>query len=366
MRLCFIGTAASSHVLKWIKYFVEKNHEVSLISLGFVKKVPIGGLKVFSVKPHDFMNPNNIIKVVSLFKTINRMIAKINPDLIHAHQISALAYIVPFLRVHPYILSAWGSDVLIKRYKSKIHSFLASNAIKKADLLHCDGIKTLRALENLGAPSNRIICVNFGVDIDTFSPEKKDTKYRQALGIGNGPTVISTRALSPIYNVETLISAIPRVVREIKNANFLICGDGPLKGKLEKLSRKLNISDHTFFTGNISVEELPIYVASSDIYVSTSLSDAGLAISTGEAMACGLPVIITEDPDNRDWIDDGVNGFIVPVKNPDVLADRIIELIKNKHLRMEFGELNRNIIIERNNYNTEMGKMEKEYIKLVS
>lgn len=366
MRLCFIGTATSPHVLRWVKYFVERKHEVSLISLDSVNKVPVSGLKVFSIKSHDFMNPKNIFKIVTLFKTLNKMIAGINPDLIHVHQISSLAYIIPYLRVHPYILSAWGSDVLIKPYKSTVHSFLASRAIKKADLLHCDGIKTFRALENLGAPPDRIVCVYFGIDIDKFSPEKRDTKYRQALGVDNGLTVISTRALSPIYNVETLINAIPRVVREINNAKFLICGSGSLKEKLEDLAKKLKISDHTIFTGNIPVEELPFYVASSDIYVSTSLSDAGLASSTGEAMACGLPVIVTEDLDNRDWIKDGVNGFIVPVKNPDALAERIIELARNEKLRGEFGRENRKIITERNDYNTEMRKMEKEYMRLVS
>ena len=191
-------------------------------------------------------------------------------------------------------------------------------------------------------------------------------EFREKIGVGQSPVIISTRGLSPIYDISTLIHAIPKVIKEIPDAKFIIGSSGPLKEDLEELVKNLNVSDNTIFTGRISDEDFPRYVSSADIYVSTSLSDAGLASSTGEAMACGLPVIVTEDPDNRNWIKDGENGFVIPVKNPDILADRIIKLVKNENLRKEFGKANRKIITERNDYNTEMGKIEKEYMRLVS
>jgi len=78
-------------------------------------------------------------------------------------------------------------------------------------------------------------------------------------------------------------------------------------------------------------------------------------------MACGLPVIVTEDPDNRYWIKDGINGFIIPIKNPEILAKRIIKLVNYKNLRKEMGERNRKLIVEKNNYYIEMSKMEIIY-----
>ena len=366
MRLCFIGSADSPHVVRWIKYFVDKGHDVSLITLSGVIELPFKGVQVINLESHDFMNPKNIIKVLILIKKLKKIVNELNPDLIHIHQISSLAYVAPFLNFHPYILSAWGSDILIKPNKSKIFSFLASNSIKNADLLHCDGVKTWQALEKLGAPSDKIARIYFGVDADNFNPKKRSMEFRKRIGVGQSPVIISTRGLSPIYDIATLIHAIPKVIKEIPDAKFIIGSSGPLKEELEKLANKLMVSGNVIFTGRISDEDFPRYVASSDIYVSTSLSDAGLASSTGEAMACGLPVIVTEDPDNRNWIEDGVNGFVIPIKQPDILADRIIELIKNENLRKEFGRLNREIIVERNNYNTEMGRMEKVYIRLVS
>jgi len=101
------------------------------------------------------------------------------------------------------------------------------------------------------------------------------------------------------------------------------------------------------------------------VYVSTSLSDAGLAASTAEAMACELPVIITDFGANAEWIQDGKNGFLVPMKNSKSLADKIIVLLKDKNLREKFGKKGRQLIKERLDYDTEMSKMERIYEELI-
>lgn len=372
MKLCFIGSADSPHVVRWIKYFVDKGHEISLITLSGVTKLPFEGVQIINLESHDFMNPKNIIKVLILIKKLKKIVSELNPDLIHAHQISSLAYIVPFIKFHPYALSAWGSDVLTrpynvsnKSYRSRVFSILASNTIKHADLLHCDGVKTWNAFEKLGGSSDKIVIVYFGIDTNNFCPEKRSIEFRKKMGVGKSPVIISTRKLEPLYNITTLIRAIPTVIEEIPDAQFVIGSFGYLREEIDGLAKSLQVSDNTIFTGKISYADFPYYVASSDIYVSTSLSDAGLASSTGEAMACGLPVIVTEDPDNRDWIADGVNGFVIPVKNPEILAKRIVKLIKNERMRKEFGKINREIITERNDYDTEMSKMELEYQKLI-
>lgn len=80
----------------------------------------------------------------------------------------------------------------------------------------------------------------------------------------------------------------------------------------------------------------------------------------------GLPVIITEVGDNRKWVEGGdVNGFIVPLKDPKTLAERIIYLLENEDDRMKFGMRNRKIIEERNDYYKEMEKMENIYKELI-
>ena len=364
MKLCFIGTD-SLHVLRWIKYFVDKGHEVSLITFSDVTKLPFEGVRIINLESYDFLNPKNIIRVYQLIKKVKKILKEIKPDIIHVHQISSLAYIVPFLKFHPYVLSAWGTDILLRPNMKKSYSLLASNTIKKADLLHCDGVKTWKAFENLGASLNKIVKIYFGVDTDNFDSTKGSVEFKKKIETEQSIMIISTRQLSSIYNIETIIRAIPIVIKEIPDTKFIIGSSGPQKEELEKLTSDLNVSENTIFTGRISDENFPHYVASADIYVSTSLSDAGLSSSTAEAMACGLPVIVTEDPDNRYWIKNGVNGFIIPTKNPEILAEKIVELINNKKLRQEMGARNRKLIVEKNNYFIEMGKMEKVYNNLI-
>jgi glycosyltransferase involved in cell wall biosynthesis len=117
--------------------------------------------------------------------------------------------------------------------------------------------------------------------------------------------------------------------------------------------------------GFIPNDELPQYLTASDVYVSTSPYDAGIAASTAEAMACELPVIVTDVAENKKWVEDGVNGFVVPVKDPKSLAKKIICLLENETVRRRFGKISRKIIEEKNNYYKEMEKMEDIYKKLV-
>ena len=365
MKICFLGDANSSHLNRWAKYFADHSHDVNIVTLSKVSRLDFDGIKIFSIKSNQKIRRHGRLCAALNIYQFKRIINNIQPDLIHAHEFRAYGLLASWLNIHPMVISAWGTDVLIHIKKSKIQKYLVKKAIKNADLLHVDGIKTWKTLEQLGASKDKIVRIYFGIDTNNFNPKKRSNEFRDQLGIGTSPMIISTRQLYPIYDIETLIRAIPKVLKKVPDAKFVIGSSGPLREKLKDLTKELSVYENTIFTGRISDEEFPYYVASADIYVSTSLSDAGLASSTAEAMACRLPVIVTEDPDNREWIQDGVNGFIIPVKNPDILAERIIKLATNSKLRKEMGKLNCKLITERNDYNKEMNKMEEVYRKLI-
>jgi glycosyltransferase involved in cell wall biosynthesis len=155
------------------------------------------------------------------------------------------------------------------------------------------------------------------------------------------------------------------VLSEIPDAKFIIAGTGPGEMDLKELASQLKVEKNIIFTGSLGADDIPKYLASADLYVSTSLSDSGLAASTGEAMACGLPVIVTDVGGNDEWINDGESGYIIPVKSPEILAEKIIALFKNQELMDSFGNLNRKIIEERQDYYKEMEKMEQICLKLI-
>lgn len=155
------------------------------------------------------------------------------------------------------------------------------------------------------------------------------------------------------------------MLKEVPETKFIIVGEGSEKERLKNLAVSLDVVDSVSFIGFVLNDELPRYLNATDVYVSTSLSDGGIAASTAEAMSCGLPVIVTDVANNRMWVEDGVNGFVIPIKNRKMLAERIIYLLKNEDARRRFGNINRKIIEERNDYYKEMAKMEDIYQGLV-
>ena len=341
--------------MRWAKYFANKGHEVHLISFGASSENTVENVNMHLLT----MSHHPILRCYPI--RIRRLIRKIDPDILHAHYISGYGLLGALSGFHPFILSAWGSDVLVTAKESKMEKWSAKFAIKKADVLHCDADHIMAPLMELGAKPEKINIVYFGVDTQRFRPMSEDNKLRNELGLFDSPVIISLRNLEPIYDIETLINSIPLVLKEIPKAKFVVVGSGSQEVRLKEYAKSLAVSASVIFTGRIPNNEPPKYFNSADIYVSTSLSDAGLAASTAEAMACGLPVIITDFGDNRKWVKDGTNGFLIPLRNPEALATKIIYLIRNKEIRNKFGQINRQTIVERNDWQTEMGKVEKLY-----
>ena len=364
MKICFLAEINSIHSVRWIRYFVNKGYEVYLISPAAnevdvfkgKKNVKIYSIKNFSHKPLTIIW--NIFPVRALIKNIR-------PDIFHVHCAGVNGVLGALSGFHPFVLTAWGSDVLIGP-KSKAKRPLIKFILKKAGLITCDAGHVREVMIRLGANPSKIRIVYFGVDTQNFCPGPKDKNLIQKLAIQNCPVVISLRSFEPIYDVETVIKTIPLVLKEFPKIKFIIAGKGSEEKKLKSLAKTLKVLKSIRFVGWISNNELPEYLRIGDIYVSTALSDAGISSSTAEAMACELPVVITDTGENERWVENGKSGYLVSVKVPEKLSQRIICLLKNERKRKEFGRLARKKIVEKNDYYKEMEKMENIYKNLLT
>lgn len=358
MKICYVGGAKSIHFQRWIKWIVNAGHDVHVITDHPTK---IHNVKIYLLKQKK---EGGYIGFISKMMQTKKLVNKINPDILHAHYAFGYGTFGAYANFHPYVLTAWGSDILVDT-SSFSKKFFVKYALKKADLITCDAQHLKERMIKLGTAGKKINIIYFGTDSVKFSPQKKDKSIRDKLGLNNSPVVISLRLLKPIYNLESLINAIPLVLQQIPQAKFIIAGNGHEEKMLKDLASSLKVLDSIRFVGSIPNAELPNYLNASDVYVSTSLSDAGLAASTAEAMACELPVIVTDFGANAEWVKDGENGFVVPLKDPITLAEKIIILLQDKDLRKKFGKNGRQVIKERLDYNTEMNKMEKIYGELI-
>ena len=367
LNICFFGDAAAHHLRRWSRFFCtgERNHQVHVVTFNANILEGYDPVRVHLVRKR-FSGSGIIPRTASLLPMlldIRRLLGEIQPDVIHAHSAAGYAWMAAFSGFHPFVITPWGDDVLIHAQQSPLDRFLTVYALNKADAITCDGENTRQAMVDFRIPAGKISFITFGVDVKIFAPAPVKAVPRSELSLPDGHIVLSTRTLNPIHNVETLIRAITTVRERIPNTFFVIIGDGPEKERLVILARELGILDHTRFAGQVSEQQMISYLQAADIYVSTSVSESGLAASTAEAMACELPVINTDTGDIRLWIRDGEDGIVVPVRSSETLADRIIDLLSDPAKRETFGKAGRLVIEERNNYYKEMEKMECMYLQ---
>lgn len=371
MRLCYVGTLNSIHMQRWIRYFTTTGDEVHLLSPSNTSEISTEGVRLHVFRTFrtrarilDFVL-NGLIMIPRILQ-FRALFRRLSPDVVHVHYINDAAFYAALTGFRPLVVTAWGSDVLIGPRESPLLRWVVGFVLRRADLITCDADHMRDVLIRLGADPSRVAIIYFGTDTVRFSPAQRDQGLRAYLGLAGVTAVLSSRSLEPTYDVETLITAVPLVLDQTPAVKFVIAGSGSEESRLRGMVESLEVGEAVRFVGRLPESEMARYVASADVYVSTAISDGGLAASTAEAMACGLPVIITDVGDNRLWVKDGVNGFIVPPRNPQMLASSIVRLVMDGEVRERFGRNNRRIIEERNNWSKEMARMGQLYGALIS
>jgi glycosyltransferase involved in cell wall biosynthesis len=266
---------------------------------------------------------------------------------------------------HPFVLLIWGSDVLILPNFAPLRA-LVKYALRKADIvvLDCDFQK--KAAEKLGCQSSKILAFPWYDPNRLEADVKHKPEIRNELGFSaDDIVVISVRKHDPIYGVGYLIEAIPLILRKEPTAKFLILGEGRLTSELRKRARKQIERGTVRFVGNVPHSDVVKYLGISDIYVSTSFSD-GASASLLEAMTCSLPPVVTDIPANREWVFDGLNGYLVPAGNAADLAQKAIELIENETTRLEIGEKALETIRNRINWQRSMETLDETIMRCIN
>jgi len=143
--------------------------------------------------------------------------------------------------------------------------------------------------------------------------------------------------LFPEKSLDTLIKAVPHIIKEYPKAHIMLAGTGHVRPKLEKLVHLLNINKHVTFLGLVSDEDKILAYNAGDIFVSPSFAELeGMTVL--EAMACGKPIIVPNAEMNAaKFFVDG-NGFLFETENYEDLARQALKLITNADLRKKMGE----------------------------
>ncbi|MHA1909158.1 MAG: glycosyltransferase, partial [Candidatus Thorarchaeota archaeon] len=181
MRICYLANASTGHMERWVKYFVEQGHDVHMISFE-EPRTKMEGVTIHHVPTRKkLIIPFTFYKKIGQFKKI---IEEIQPDIVHGHYITKYGIMAPFVGFQPYVLSAWGSDLLLDVKGVGLGQLLkryAKKTIQKAQNVHTDGIKTKQAILDLGGEEDKILLSFFGIESDSFTRERRSEELRNKL-----------------------------------------------------------------------------------------------------------------------------------------------------------------------------------------
>ncbi len=246
----------------------------------------------------------------------------------------------------PFVLYPFGSDLLLRARDSLRAACLTREVLRAADrVVFQSGVLRAAGEALAGAQLPPCEVIPYGVDTVRFNREGGDGLLRASLGVGERPLVVSTRNLAPVYGVDRLLRAFARARESLPEAFLALCGDGPLRGELEALARSLGIGEAVRFLGRVDRDLLPRWLPDADLYVSASLSD-GASVSLMEAMACGLPCVVSGIPANLEMIDEGKTGFCSDYGGSEA-AGRIAEVLRDRPRARAMGMEARAAAVER-------------------
>ena len=134
------------------------------------------------------------------------------------------------------------------------------------------------------------------------------------------------------------LQAIPEILKTISDTKFLIVGDGPLRNKLEEMSKKLKINRNVIFTG--IRDDIPEILSIMDVFVLPSMVE-GLPIVLLEAMAMGKPVVASRVGGIPEVINHGLTGILIEPANPSEIASSVVNLLKNPAEAKRIGDAGR-------------------------
>jgi len=336
----------------------EKGFHVSVVTPRIYRKSPSyedqNGIRVYRFPFYSENKPLIQYKKVPYFRMILYYLTgcfvalyvtlKNRCSLIHAHwaiPIGLIGTLTGLLLKRPLIVTIHGSDYRMATERSSLFRRIFVFVCKGAEHVHCVSLSMKRQITEWGIEEGKISVFPMAVD-DSFLDAGNNRKFGES---NDSLTVISNRNLHPLYNVSLFVRAIPHVVGVRSNIQFLVAGEGPERACLEKQAEDLNVSRFVSFLGLVPHEEMPGLLKNADIFVSTSTSD-GTSVSLLEAMAAGVFPIVTNISSNKKWITDGENGFLVPLGNEAILAEKIMEAAQDMELRKQASRKNIRIIEE--------------------
>ncbi len=363
MKILFLSAANNIHTVRWVNALIQRGHHV-----------------VLATNANHFSGADRIdskVKIVPLKYSgtlgyylnavqLNRLYRTFKPDIVNAHYASGYGTLARMAKVRPLVLSVWGSDVYDFPYQSDLKMRIIKKNLRYADQLASTSHSMARQVEKLLGEKIDIEITPFGVDTDLFKP---------IVDIEKSSTFVfgTVKALKPKYGIEYIIRGFGLLLTKLSETNptinlpiLRIYGKGELEGELKELCAKLGIEKQVSFEGYIQNTLVAKAINEMDVFCLASVLDSeSFGVAAVEAMACEVPVIATQVSGFEEVIEDQVTGILVPIKDENMIADKMLYCFQNPSRRIEMGKNGRKRVLAMYDWHQNVTMMEEVYQKTI-
>lgn len=196
------------------------------------------------------------------------------------------------------------------------------------DGLIVDSVATAAIAESAGVAPANITILPWGVDLEEFTPNGPTADLTH-FGIPTDAEIIfSARAHEALYRVADVVIGFASITNQLPQAHLLIAHTGSLTPELEDLAADLGVSSRVHFIGKVAEADLPGILRASACYVSATSVD-GTSVTLLQAMACGVPVVVSDSQGNLGWVENSVTGRTFPVGDTQELGQALLRSISS-------------------------------------
>lgn len=291
-------------------------------------------------KKYSDLSPSEIAQLYNAFiKEIIRIVEIFKPDIIHVHHIMLNAWAARFIR------SVYGTKIVLTSHGSCIHAIskdrrylrMTRDALRAANAITVvSGDTRAKLLKMFGSElSAKTRTIPGGVRMSLFPKSKSSSMLNtiaKKYNIKHKNVVLFTGRLINEKGVAYLVKAAKDIKGEI-----IIAGDGPQKNILAKLVKQNKLTNVNLL-GYVESNDLREIYYMASVFVSPSVWDDPMPLTIIEAMAAGLPVVVTRKGGIPLAVKDKYNGFFVHPRNPQDIAEKVNRLLANPMLRRKIGE----------------------------
>ena len=362
MRIIYFSRNYTPHDHRFLSSLSKTEHEIYYLKLESSKRqiedrpVPENIEQILWAGGQRGFRWRDVPRLVLDLKHLNK---KIKPDLIHAGPIQNCTFIAALSGFRPILAMSWGYDLVMDAEKNAWMQRVTRYTLKRSAFFVSDANVSRNKAVRFGMDPEKTAIFPWGTDIEHFTQ-----KTVEAFSLPSF-TLFCNRTWESIYGVDVLAKAFVKVAADNPYVNLVLLGGGSQAARIRQILMNGGVLDRVHFGGHVSQADLPRRYHMADLYISPSHVD-GSSVSLMEALASGLPCLVSDIPGNREWIDDGVNGWWFRDGDANDLAEKILYAIKNRKSLKKIGEAARQTAEQKADWQQNFGKLLEVYERISS